>query len=79
MKSVALFIRAVTTSPLADVDLPLCGGAGSPNRRGGGVGRRPAVVFTSSWSRAVGSWRLWPPWRRARHCGVFSVWKSLSE
>jgi hypothetical protein len=41
--------------PLRDVDLPLHGGACSPNGRGGGTGRGLAMAFSSSWSRAVGS------------------------
>jgi hypothetical protein len=39
---------------LGDVDLPLCGGAGSLNVGGGGVGRGSMMTFSSLWSHAVG-------------------------
>jgi hypothetical protein len=40
-------------SSIGDADLPLHGGANSPNGGGGSTGHRPVVVFTSSWSHAV--------------------------
>jgi hypothetical protein len=44
---VAWFIRAAMTS-LGDVNLPLRGGAGSPNGGGSSVGHGPVMAFSSS-------------------------------